>query len=70
MRHNEMRALSANVDALRLLAGSEATVTAAVERIAVRRGWSDNWFNFDVAATDAEPRLGTRTVEWETVYDP
>lgn len=69
LRHFSHRMMSRDVDALRLLTGSETAVLEAVARIADRRGWSHDWFNFEVASADAEPTMGSRHIEWETVYD-
>jgi hypothetical protein len=69
LRHVSRRAMTQDVDALRLISGTESTVLEAAARVATRHGWAPNWFNFEVAAADAEPRLGSRTIRWETIYD-
>lgn len=69
LRHVGRRAMTQDVDALRLISGTESAVIEAAARVATRHGWAPNWFTFAVAAADAEPRLGSRTISWETIYD-
>lgn len=69
LKYDEFRAMSQDVDALRLLSGSESVVLAAAARVGRRHDWPDDWFNFKVAEADAEPTLGERRIQWETVYD-
>jgi hypothetical protein len=33
-----------------------------------RRGWDEDWLNFEVTKTAAEPQWG-KAVEWETIFD-
>jgi hypothetical protein len=65
LRHYDRRT-TADIDALRVNPGDEATVTRIVERIAAARGWQNDWFNFEPA--NLAPEYG-RPVRWETIHD-
>jgi hypothetical protein len=57
-----------DIDALHVSPGTDDEVSDAVRAISLRRGWPDDWFNFAVTNTPAEPRLG-KPVAWELLYD-
>jgi hypothetical protein len=65
LRHFDRR-LTVDVDALRVNPGDEATVARAAQKIAERRGWQDDWLNFEPA--NLAPEYG-RSVHWESIYD-
>ena len=57
-----------DVDAFHVRPGSDETVTAAAHRVARRKGWQDDWLNFDVTKTPAEPQWG-KAIAWEKIFD-
>jgi hypothetical protein len=62
------RETTRDLDALHVRPGADATVTAAALNVARKRGWQDDWLNFEVTNTPAEPQWG-KPVEWETLYE-
>ncbi len=48
--------------------GTDEAVASAARAVARRRGWNDDWLNFEVTNTAAEPQWG-KAVEWETIFD-
>jgi hypothetical protein len=61
------RGTTQDLDLLHVHPGSDASVAAAAEWVAHRRGTDAQWMNFDVTKADAIPALG-RAVESETIY--
>jgi hypothetical protein len=57
-----------DLDAFHVRPGTDDAVASAARAVAQRRGWDEDWFNFDVTNTPAEPQFG-KAVEWETVFD-
>ena len=62
------RGTTQDLDVLHVRPGSDDSVAAAAERVALKHGWDAKWLNFEVTKADAVPTLG-RVVEWETIYD-
>ncbi|TFD16586.1 hypothetical protein E3T26_03835 [Cryobacterium sp. TMT1-21] len=62
------RGTTQDLDVLHVRPGSDGSVAAAAERVALKHGWDAKWLNFEVTKADAVPTLG-RVVEWETIYD-
>lgn len=64
LRHFERRT-TVDVDAVKVSPGDKASVVAAAERIAERRGWQLDWLNFK--ASMLAPWWG-RDVRWEPIH--
>ncbi|MEV4687433.1 hypothetical protein [Microbacterium sp. LWH3-1.2] len=64
LRHFDRRT-TADLDAVDVRPGDEASVLAAAERVAGRRGWQQDWLNFK--ASGLVPWFG-REIRWETIY--
>ncbi len=56
------------MDVFRVRPGTDEAVASAARAVAQRRGWDEDWLNFEVTKTAAEPQLG-KAVEWETIFD-
>lgn len=57
-----------DLDAFHVRPGTDEAVISAVRAVAQRRGWDEDWLNFEVTKTAAEPQWG-KVVEWETIFD-
>lgn len=57
-----------DLDAFHVRPGTDEAVATAARAVAQRRGWDEDWFNFEVTKTAAEPHWG-KAVEWETIFD-
>lgn len=57
-----------DLDAFHVRPGTDEAVAAAALAVAQRRGWEENWLNFEVTNTAAEPQWG-KVVEWETIFE-
>jgi hypothetical protein len=62
------RASTRDVDVFHARPGTDEAVAAAARAVAQRRGWDEDWLNFEVTKTAAEPQWG-KAVEWETIFD-
>ncbi|MCU1470053.1 MAG: hypothetical protein JWQ39_1202 [Glaciihabitans sp.] len=62
------RASTRDVDVLHVRPGTDEAVASAARAVARRRGWDEDWLNFEVTKTAAEPQWG-KAVEWETIFD-
>ncbi|MFT4221171.1 MAG: hypothetical protein QM611_11750 [Microbacterium sp.] len=62
------RGTTQDLDSLHVEPGDDGEVAAAAARVALERGWSPEWLNFNVEQADALPTLG-RAVEWQSIYD-
>ncbi|TFB60699.1 hypothetical protein E3N86_08960 [Cryobacterium sp. Hz7] len=62
------RGTTQDLDVLHVRPGSDDSVAAAAERVALKHGWDAKWLNFEVTKADVVPTLG-RVVEWETIDD-
>lgn len=67
LRHFE-RASTRDLDAFHVRPGTDEAVASAARAVAQRRGWDEDWLNFEVTKTAAEPQWG-KEVEWETIFD-
>ena len=56
-----------DLDAFHARPGTDEAVAAAASAVARRRGWDEEWLNFKVANTAAEPQWG-KAVDWETIH--
>ncbi len=56
------------MDVFHVRPGTDEAVAAAARAVARRRGWDEDWLNFEVTKTAAEPQWG-KAVEWETIFD-
>lgn len=57
-----------DLDAFHVQYGTDEAVASAARAVAIRRGWDEDWFNFAVNNTAAEPSWG-RAVAWETIFE-
>jgi hypothetical protein len=62
------RASTRDVDVFHVRPGTDEAVASAARAVARRRGWDEDWLNFEVTNTAAEPQYG-KAVEWETIFD-
>ena len=62
------RASTRDVDVFHVRPGTDEAVASAARAVAQRRGWNEDWLNFEVTKTAAEPQWG-KAVEWETIFD-
>ncbi|WP_404442512.1 hypothetical protein LG315_07715 [Microbacterium marinum] len=63
------RRLTQDLDSLHVEPGTDDAVAAAAGRVAIARGWSPDWLNFNVERVDALPMFGRRPVEWITIFE-
>ena len=57
-----------DLDAFHVQPGTDTAVASAARSVAQRRGWDEDWLNFEVNNTAAEPMWG-KAVEWETIFE-
>jgi hypothetical protein len=62
------RASTRDVDVFHVRPGTDEAVASAARAVAQSRGWDEDWLNFEVTNTAAEPQYG-KAVEWETIFD-
>jgi hypothetical protein len=62
------RASTRDVDVFHVRPGTDEAVASAARAVARRKGWDEDWLNFEVTNTAAEPQWG-KAVEWETIFD-